>query len=148
MTVKTEPAAESQDIQLIKLMNELADVMEREIAAVEEHLNEHLPALVARKQRLLVDYQAEFKVATEHPEWLKQLPQTQKSLLRSASTKLNEVAERNVRIVKVAMTATQRLLQGIMASVRDEKLGQRGYQHLVQPNSNTPIQSALFKTTA
>lgn len=138
----------TEELQLLRLMNDLIGLMEREITVVEERLHDELPDLVARKQRLLVDYQAEFKTATQTPGWLAELPDTQKSLLQRAGTMLHDVAQRNARTVKAAATATQRLLHGIMASVRDEKCVRPGYEHLVQPTPSTTTKSVIFKTTA
>ena len=139
---------QNEELQLLRLMNDLVSIMEQEITVVEERLNDQLPELVSRKQRLLVDYQAEFKAATARPEWLAQLPTTQKTMLQKAGLVLQEVSERNGRIVKAAMVGTQRLLQGIMSSVRDEKCARAGYDHLVQTSGNPQTKSVLFKTTA
>lgn len=149
MNAKQDPktAGEAQELQLLRLMNELVSVMEREIVVVEERLNEQLPELVSRKQRLFVDYQAEFKAATQQKEWLAALPMAQKKLLQQAGVTLRDVAERNARVLKSAAMATQRLLQGIMSSVRDEKCGRNGYETMVQPQ-NATMESVIFKTTA
>jgi hypothetical protein len=139
------PASEPH---LLRLMTDLIDLMEREITVVEERLNAELPDIVARKQRLLVDYQAEFKQATHNPTWLKSLPSQQQSLLQRAGLALRDVTERNANTLKAAAAATQRLLQGIMASVREEKCTRVGYENLAQPQPNTLTQSVIFKTTA
>jgi hypothetical protein len=150
-TMKSPPpevAAPSQDSRLIQLMTDLTDVLERETAVVEAHLNEQLPELVLRKQRLLIDYQAEFKAVSQQPEWLKQLPAQQKDTLRNSGSKLDAATTRNARIVGVAMTATQRLLQGIISSVRNETTQRQGYKHLAQPNAPIQTPSVFFNTTA
>ncbi|MGB4101783.1 MAG: hypothetical protein WBK91_07770 [Alphaproteobacteria bacterium] len=144
----TTLASMPPDLRLIQLMSELIDVLERETDAVEEHLHEQLPDLVLRKQKLLVDYQAEFKSVLQRPQWLQELPQQQQEALRGSGQKLDAATTRNARIVGVAMTATQRLLQGIMNSVRAESLQRQGYKHLVQPNAPIQAPSLFFSTTA
>lgn len=139
----------TEELQLLRLMGDLVTLLEREIVVVEERLNEELPDLVSRKQRLLVDYQAELKAATQQPEWLAKLPVPQKSRLRQLGETLQDVSARNARVLKAAATATQRLLHGIMTSVRDEKCTRAGYDHLVNPASGqTQTRSVIFKTTA
>lgn len=145
-TTKTVP--HEDELQLLRLMGDLVSVMEREIIVVEERLSAQLPELVTRKQRLLVDYQAEFKAAIAQPDWLAQLPAPQLTLLRQASVALHEVSDRNARVLKAAVTGTQRLLHGIMNSVREERCVPPGYGHLVQPNNNTNTHSVIFNTTA
>lgn len=142
-------AAPTEELQLLRLMGDLVTLLEREIVVVEERLSEELPDLVSRKQRLLVDYQAELKAATQQPEWLAKLPVPQKSRLRLLGETLQEVSSRNARVLKAAATATQRLLHGIMTSVRDEKCARTGYDHLVNPTNGTAqTRSVIFKTTA
>ena len=143
------PATPEEELQLLRLMGDLVSLLEQEITVVEQRLTEELPDIVARKQRLLVDYQSELKAATTNPEWLAKLPAPQKSLLRKMGEALRDVSERNARVLKAAATATQRLLHGIMTTVRDEKCARAGYEHLVQPASNNTLtQSVIFKTTA
>lgn len=141
-------AAVGNELQLLRLMQELVSVMEQEIKVVEERLQDELPELVARKQRLLTDYQAEFKAATAQPEWLRRLPGGQKQQLKTMGQQLEETGRRNARAVKAAAQATQRFLQGVMATVRDEKCARQGYEHLVQPAPVGSTQAVLFKTTA
>ncbi len=148
-TAQPKPAAPAgHDLQLLRLMQELVGVMEQEITVVEERLQDALPDLVARKQRLLADYQAEFKAATAQPEWLQRLPSAQKQQLKTMGQQLEETGKRNARAVKAAAQATQRFLQGVMATVRDEKCARSGYEHLVQPAPVGSTQAVLFKTTA
>ena len=150
MTATTEKTAldnkAEEELQLVRLMGDLVSLLEHEITVVEERLSEELPGIVARKQRLLMDYQAELKTANQ--EWLKTLPAPKKQLLRQMGEALRDASERNARVLKAAATATQRLLHGIMTSVRDEKCAPLGYQHLVEQNAVTPARSVLFKTTA
>ncbi len=148
MSTMPSPAPLPPDLRLMQLMDDLADVLERETAVIEAQMHEQLPELVLRKQRLLIDYQAEFKAVTQQTQWLQQLPPPQQEALRGSGQKLDAATTRNARIVGVAMTATQRLLQGIMSSVRDENVQRQGYKHLVQPNAPVPTPSLLFNTTA
>lgn len=145
---QTSSQALPQDLRLIQLMTDLIDVLEQETTVVAEHVHEQLPELVLRKQRLLIDYQAEFKAVAQQPQWLQQLPTQQKDALRSSGQRLDAATTRNARIVGVAVTATQRLLQGIMSSVRDENAQRQGYKHLAQPNAPIQTPSILFNTTA
>lgn len=148
-TAQTKPPSPAgHELQLLRLMQELVSVMEQEISVVEDRLQAELPDLVARKQRLLADYQAEFKAATAQPEWLRRLPDGQKHQLKSMGQQLEETGKRNARAVKAAAQATQRFLQGVMATVRDEKCARQGYEHLVQPAPVGSTQAVLFKTTA
>lgn len=137
-----------QDVRLIRLMADLITVLESETAAVEAHLDAELPELVRHKQKLLVEYQAEFKALVQQPAILAGWPIPQQAALREHGRRLDATTKRNARIVGAAMTATQRLLQGIMSSVREETSQRRGYQHIVQPNAVMPTPSVLFNTTA
>jgi flagellar biosynthesis/type III secretory pathway chaperone len=150
-TTMTQPQSgpsEAQSLQLLKLMEELILLMEREITVVETRAPESLEEIVARKQRLLVEYQAEFKSVTKNADWLNALLPAQKSLLRKLGEKMREVTERNASVLKAASAATQRLLQGIMQTVREEKCAPVGYQHLLQAAPPSSAPPAIFNTTA
>lgn len=144
----TAPAPPRAEIRLLRLMQELTEVLEHETQAVETHRHAQLPELVLRKQRLLADYQAELQTTAAKPEWMARLDPAGQEMLRAGGLRLDGATRRNAGMVKIALNATQRLLHGIMSSVRDEAMPRRGYQHLAQPNLPPPSPPVLFQTTA
>ena len=85
-----------------------------------------------RKQRLTVDYRAGLKSVAAQPEELKNLPPDVRSALKASAQRLSDATERNARMLRTAVLATQRLIQNIISIVRKETLAKPGY---VNPNT-------------
>jgi flagellar biosynthesis/type III secretory pathway chaperone len=111
----------------VTLMNDLAAVMDEESAVVHARKFPEQKDIVRRKQRMAMDYRASMKSFTSQPEMLKRLPDDLRAALRAAAQKLSEAADKNARLLRTAMLASQRLLQSIISIVKDERLPKAGY---------------------
>jgi len=114
---------------MINLMEELTQVLSREEELVNgRKLQEHA-VLLKRKQRLTIDYRSGMKSIAAQPEMLKNLPDEIRASLRSAAQKLADVTDRNARMLRTAVMATQRLIQSIVSMVKKEALAKPGYSN-------------------
>lgn len=114
---------------ILDMMNELTQIMVQENDLVIQRRNKEHKALLQRKQRLTMDYHASMKTLASQPETLKQLPEDFRQILRTSSRKLADAAERNARLLRSAVVATQRLLQNIIAMVKLEALPKQSYKN-------------------
>jgi len=112
---------------MISLMNELVALMDKEIILIENRKIKEHAELLKRKQRLAVNYRASVKSLSLQPDLLRQAPEEVRQLAKVASQKLAEAGERNAKILRSTITALQRLIQTIIAIVKDEVLPKGGY---------------------
>ena len=113
--------------RMIGLVDELITVMEAEVPLIEGRRRAEHAELLKRKQRLAIDYRASIKSLTANPEFLKQVPEDLRVKAKAAVQRLTEASERNAKILRGAITALQRLIQMIIAIVKDEVLPKVGY---------------------
>jgi len=119
----------------LALMNELVQVMIAEVDMImSRKLGEHRE-LLQRKQRLTMDYRANIKTISAQPDMLKQLPDSLRAALKTAAQKLADVTERNAKSLRGAVTATQRLIQNIVAIVKQEVLPKSSYHNPADMNA-------------
>lgn len=111
---------------MIKLMTELAGIMDQEIVLVNGRQQPEHAVLLKRKQRLTLDYRAGMKSLSAQGV-LKQLPQELHESLKSAAMNLSEASDRNAKTLRTAVLATQRLVQNIVSIVKQEALTKPGY---------------------
>ena len=113
----------------VALMEELARVLIQEIDVVSQRkLKEH-PALLKHKQKLAMDYRSNMKSIAAQPDLLKKLSDDAKQAIREVAQKLAEAADRNARTLRAAVTATQQLIQNIVAMVRVEVMPRQSYKN-------------------
>jgi len=116
--------------RIVALIDDLVAVLNEEIPLVEERKRVEHAELLKRKQRLTLDYRASLKAVVLQPELLQQVPEDLRIKARVAGDKLAEASERNARVLRAIMTASQRLVQSIVAIVKDEVLPKSGYQNI------------------
>jgi hypothetical protein len=114
---------------MIALIDELVLVMDKEIILIENRKIKEHAELLRRKQRLTVDYRASVKSISLQPDLLKQTPEGLRQKAKEASQKLSDASDRNAKILRGAITALQRLIQTIIAIVKDEVLPKGGYSN-------------------
>lgn len=134
----------------ITMIDEMVTVLEEEIPLIEKRQNEEHAELLKRKQRLTLDYRANLKSLIAEPDLLKQLPDELRAKARLASERLAEAGARNARSLRAVITASQRLVQSIVALVKDEVLPQTTYSNMQagQSGSYSPTCKpvTVFKT--
>jgi hypothetical protein len=114
-------------VALINLMEELIQIMVQEADLVNGRKRTEHAELLKRKQRLTVDYRAGMKSIAAQPEMLKELPEGTRRSLREVAQKLADVTDRNARMLRTAVMATQRLIQSIVSIVKQEAFTKTGY---------------------
>lgn len=116
-------------VATVTLMEELAALLLAEVDIVTKRkLDEH-PALLKRKQRLAVDYRANMKSFSDHPEILKDLDEDAKDILRTTSKKLAKATDDNARMLRAAIDATRGLIQNIIAMIKCEAMPEKTYKN-------------------
>jgi hypothetical protein len=113
--------------RIIGLIDEIIAVMDEEIPLVENRKREEHAELLKRKQRLTLDYRASLKAVVLDPEMLKQIPEEIRARARDAANRLAEASNRNAVAIRAVMTASQRLVQSIIAIVKGDKLPMTNY---------------------
>jgi hypothetical protein len=114
---------------LIALMNEMVDVMAAEPDLVLGRKQVEHGELLRKKQKLALEYRSSIKAMSAKPELLKDLPEDMKRKLKVAAQRLNEQADRNGRLLRAAVTATQRLIQNIIAFIKTEVMPAGNYKN-------------------
>lgn len=122
-------SAEALAEATVKIMNELVCLMAMEIDLVSEHKNNEHKDLLERKQRLTMDYRSNIKTIATEPAMMTLLSERQRSELKKAGQKLADVADRNAKILRGAITATQGLIQTIVSIVKQQVLPKTTYNN-------------------
>jgi hypothetical protein len=123
------PGAPALVVSIVALMNELIELMLAEPELVMGRKFEAHQMLLRRKQKLTMDYRSSVKSIISQPDFLRQLPEDTRYVLKATAQRLSEVAERNARALRTAVTAVQRLIQNIIAFVKSEVLTTPGYKN-------------------
>lgn len=114
---------------ILALMDELIQIMLQENDLVMQRKNKEHKELLQRKQRLTIDYRSCMKTLASQPETYRQLPEDIRLSLRTNARKLADVADRNARLLRSTIVATQRLLQNIISMVKLEALPKQTYKN-------------------
>ncbi|MDP9126818.1 MAG: hypothetical protein M3N08_00970 [Pseudomonadota bacterium] len=114
---------------MIALMDELSQLMSQEAELVNNRRQAEHAELLKRKQRLTMDYRAGMKSIAAEPDRLKELPAELRLRLRSSAQKLTDISDRNARMLRTAVMATQRLIQNIVSIVKQETLTKNSYSN-------------------
>ena len=126
----TDPGA----IQLVKgiigLIDEMVQIMDKEVLLLGERKMKDHAELLKRKQRLAIDYRASLKTIALQPNYLDHVPEELRQAARMAGHKLAAASERNAQVLRAAMVAVERLAKSIIMIVKDEVLPKGGYTNL------------------
>ncbi|MBI1273670.1 MAG: hypothetical protein GC131_06270 [Alphaproteobacteria bacterium] len=115
---------------LIETIDALVDVLDAEPALLAKRALEDHKDLLHRKQQLMLDYNADLKALAQTPATFAALPDKARTQLTEANSKLSGAVQRNQMALKVALTATERLVQSIIKTVRDEAQPKQSYANL------------------
>ena len=133
---------------LIALIDELAQLMTREVALLETRKMAEHAELLKRKQRLTIDYRAGMKSIVAQPELLKDLPDEIRVALKTSAQKLATVTDQNAKMLRTAVMATQRLIQNIVSIVKKESLTKPGYTDPRTAHMALGVYSPVCKSVA
>lgn len=128
----TSPAkvAEETLTRIVTMIEEIIAVMDEEVPLVEGRKRAEHAELLKRKQRLTMDYRASLKTIAFNPDIVKAAPAELRAKARDAADRLAEATTRNARILRAIMTASQRLVQSIIALVKNEVMPKAGYANM------------------
>jgi phosphoglycolate phosphatase-like HAD superfamily hydrolase len=116
-------------VLMMGLVDDLVQVMQDEIPAMEERQHERHQELIRRKQRLTLDYEANLKNMVAEPELLRNLSPELKEKLKTSGIRLAVATEENAKAIKIASQATQRLIQAIIGAMREEAMPKGAYSN-------------------
>ena len=114
---------------VIALIDELVALMNQEVGLVEKRRTAEHAELLKRKQRLTVDYRAALKSIALQPHLLKTVPNDLRLAAKAAAARLAEASEKNARLLRTAIVASQQLIQTIVGLVKDEVMPKGGYHN-------------------
>ena len=112
---------------VISLIDELVAVMNQEVSLVELRRAKEHAELLKKKQRLTVDYRAALKSIALQPQLLKQVPDDLRNAAKAAAARLAEASEKNSRLLRTAIVASQQLIQTIVGLVKEEVMPKGAY---------------------
>jgi hypothetical protein len=116
-------------VALIAIMNDMVELMAAEPDLVlNRKLDEH-GKLLKRKQKMALEYRTIIKAISTKPEMLKEIPEDTRRKLKISAQKLAEESDRNSRMLRAAVTASQRLMQNIIAFIKSEVLPHNHYKN-------------------
>lgn len=116
-------------ITTIGMMDELIALMNSEADLVINRKFDLHKDLLKKKQKLTLNYRANMKAIAAQPEILKTMPEDARKMLKATAQGMADAAERNARMLRAAVVATQRLIQNIISIIKSEKLTKPGYKN-------------------
>jgi hypothetical protein len=105
---------------LLALMEDLAQLMSHETDLVLQRKHAEHAELLKEKQKLALEYRSRMKSLAAEPDLLKKVADPVRAALKDAAQKLADVADRNARILRATIGATQRLVQNVVTMIRAE----------------------------
>jgi len=124
--------------RIIAVMSELAAVMEEETKAVGKADVEAVRGLLKRKNSLIAEYTAGANALSANPAMITGAPEKTRDRFRTAGFRLAEASKKNAAALRGAANATQRLINYIVNTVKDEALPRHGYNNLVEMGKYSP----------
>src|ERR1043166_9743292 len=121
------PALPSTPHKLMVIIDELTRILEEETPMIQARDFSRHSELLRRKQELTPDYQASLKVIAENPAALEGLSTAERSIIRGAGERLDQVSRRNAEVLNFAAKSSERLMHAIMDEVRRALQNEGGY---------------------
>ena len=121
------PALPSTPHKLMVIIDELTRILEEETPMIQARDFSRHSELLRRKQELTLDYQASLKVIAENPAALEGLSTAERSIIRGAGERLDQVSRRNAEVLNFAAKSSERLMHAIMDEVRRALQNEGGY---------------------
>ncbi|MGE4350569.1 MAG: hypothetical protein AB7E52_00075 [Bdellovibrionales bacterium] len=103
---------------LLKIMQVLTAVMEREIDMLEHKQYEELERVRGDKYKAMRDYETAVKVVSNHRVAFKTLPAEVRQGLREAELKMKKVGAKNKDLLRAAIEGTHFLLQTVVKAAQ------------------------------
>lgn len=118
------PALPHVTQKLMHIMDELTQLMEAEIPLIEKCNYDAQNLLIKRKHELTLDYNATLQSLAQATD---KLDAGARAALKSKGKALDALAHRNAEAIRLAHSATDRLLQVMMHEIRKDLGRNSGY---------------------
>lgn len=126
----TQPAKPADPVEAaLTATNELAMVLNEEIAILKKTDVEAMRTLLRRKNKILLAYQASVKAIQTDPGLIAKASGDLRGRLKESQGRLAGIAKHNMTALRGAAAATQRLIEYIIKTVQDEALPKQGYNN-------------------
>ncbi|MEK9723484.1 MAG: hypothetical protein VW405_08370 [Rhodospirillaceae bacterium] len=106
---------------LIVITGRLAELLQRENAALRSHRAQEVRDLLDEKATLSRVYETRYKGIAEHPEIIEGADLDVRDRLRIAGEKVQVLMEENARLLKIAISANKRVVELIAEAVREQQ---------------------------
>lgn len=134
----TEATVRQKADRVIRLGEEMSELMEAEIDLLGRRQTSEYGAFVKRKQQMLVDYQGAVKALLGERSAFDELPAGQRAQLRAAGSRLDAIARTNAEKLSVTAAATHKVLQVVIDAARKDAMA-------LKPQSYSPSQFTTYK---
>lgn len=110
--------------ELSSLVNQLREVMQEEIAALDAYAYDGLAQMTERKRVIAGLLHEKQKVLQKHPDCLKEAPETERGAFEILLAEMKEIGRKNEMAVRVARDANKMLLDAIIrGATKQSQLG-------------------------
>ena len=104
---------------LILISGHLAELLQRENAALREHRAQDVAGILEEKDKLSRAYESRLKGLAEHPAGLMDVDEELRERLRGLGEKLSGLVEENAKLLTVAIRASRRVLEMVAEAVKE-----------------------------
>ena len=119
--------AEERVEDMVVIGRRLAELLDKENAALRQRRTADVSALVDEKSKLSRAFESRFKGLAEHPEELAKVGSELRQRLAGVGRTVEARAEENARLLRVALAAHDKVIQVIAEAVKSAQPGPRTY---------------------
>ena len=112
---------------MIVILERFAEVLDRENAALVDHKNEEVSALLEEKSALSRVYESRARGLLEHPDDLAQVDAQLRARLKDLNRKTDTLIGENARLLKVSVAAQKMVVEVIREAVKQAQAGPKTY---------------------
>ena len=120
-------SSENKINDILFITERLADILERENAALKDRRNQDLHAMLDDKVTLSRVYETRMKYYAENPHELTNLSPELSGKLREMGTRISQLLLDNAKMLKVAIEANRKVVDMIAAAVKTATPGPGTY---------------------
>lgn len=129
MNNKTNSTAKTT-LTLVEEMRSIMEILEKENNLICARDYSTLDEVRIQKTSRLRSYQNTYHAFLNNADLLREATEAQKAQLKETAIRFSQEVEKNARLVKTALQATQSLLQTIMNAARKDATKKTGYADL------------------
>lgn len=111
---------------IISVMNQLCAFLKKENEILEKNKVSEVEKLVTPKTKLINLYTEQYNLLSRNPEIMQELDGIRREELRQIAARLQELMERNGRLLSANINSTRRLIDIIVKEVQNQENEQSG----------------------